>query len=82
MLTSKGVAGVPRASFVILTGTIASFGIPVEAAGIILGVDALLDMARTSVNVLGNCLAAAVIGRWEGVRYPDTEPETTTSAAA
>jgi proton glutamate symport protein len=82
MLTSKGVAGVPRASFVILTGTIASFGIPVEAASIILGVDALLDMARTSVNVLGNCLAAAVIGRWEGVRYPDTEPETATSHAA
>src|SRR5262249_59367622 len=82
MLTSKGVAGVPRASFVILTGTIASFGIPVEAASIILGVDALLDMARTSVNVLGNCLATAVIGRWEGVRYPDTEPETATSQAA
>lgn len=82
MLTSKGVAGVPRASFVILTGTIATFGIPVEAAGIILGVDALLDMARTSVNVLGNCLAAAVIGRWEGVRYPETEPETVTSAAS
>ena len=82
MLTSKGVAGVPRASFVILTGTIASFGIPVEAASIILGVDALLDMARTSVNVLGNCLAAAVIGRWEGVRYPDTVPETVTSQAA
>jgi proton glutamate symport protein len=82
MLTSKGVAGVPRASFVILTGTIATFGIPVEAAGIILGVDALLDMARTSVNVLGNCLAAAVVGRWEGVRYPETEPETVTSAAS
>ncbi len=82
MLTSKGVAGVPRASFVILTGTIATFGIPVEAAGVILGVDALLDMARTSVNVLGNCLAAAVVGRWEGVRYPETEPETVTSAAS
>lgn len=67
MLTSKGVAGVPRASFVILTGTLATFGLPVEAASIILGVDALLDMARTSVNVLGNCLASAVIARWEGV---------------
>jgi proton glutamate symport protein len=82
MLTSKGVAGVPRASFVILTGAIAAFGMPVEAASIILGVDALLDMARTSVNVLGNCLAAAVIGRWEGVRYPDVEPETAASAAS
>lgn len=66
MLTSKGVAGVPRASFVILTGTLAAFGLPVEAASIILGVDALLDMARTSVNVLGNCLASAVVARWEG----------------
>jgi proton glutamate symport protein len=82
MLTSKGVAGVPRASFVILTGAIATFGMPVEAASIILGVDALLDMARTSVNVLGNCLAAAVIGRWEGFRYPKAEPETAASAAS
>lgn len=72
MLTSKGVAGVPRAAFVILTGTLATFGLPVEAASIILGVDALLDMARTSVNVLGNCLASAVVARWEGV--PLTEP--------
>ena len=70
MLTSKGVAGVPRGAFVILTGTLATFGLPVEAAGIILGVDALLDMARTSVNVLGNCLAAAVVARWEGVQFP------------
>jgi len=70
MLTSKGVAGVPRGAFVILTGTLATFGLPVEAAGIILGVDALLDMARTSVNVLGNCLASAVVARWEGVRFP------------
>jgi proton glutamate symport protein len=71
MLTSKGVAGVPRASFVILTGTLAAFNLPVEAASIILGVDALLDMARTSVNVLGNCLATAVIAKWEGVRIPE-----------
>ena len=70
MLTSKGVAGVPRGAFVILTGTVASFGLPLEAASIILGVDTLLDMARTSVNVLGNCLATAVIARWEGVRFP------------
>lgn len=85
MLTSKGVAGVPRASFVILTGTLAAFGLPVEAASIILGVDALLDMARTSVNVLGNCLATAVVARWEGVRIPDSphidEPQLSAAGA-
>ncbi len=80
MLTSKGVAGVPRASFVILTGTLATFGLPLEAASIILGVDALLDMARTSVNVLGNCLATAVVARWEGVRL-DNEPQLSAVAA-
>lgn len=69
MLTSKGVAGVPRASFVILLGTIASFshlGLTEWPLYIILGIDALMDMARTSINVLGNCLASAVIARWEG----------------
>lgn len=66
MLTSKGVAGVSRASLVILLGTVASFGLPVEPIFIILGIDALMDMARTAVNVVGNCLAAAVIARWEG----------------
>ena len=69
MLTSKGVAGVPRASLVVLSGTIATFGIPPEGIGLILGVDAFMDMARTSVNVLGNCLASAVVARWEGVKY-------------
>lgn len=67
MLTSKGVAGVPRASLVILAGTLAAFNLPVEGIAVILGVDALMDMARTSVNVLGNCLATAVVARWEGV---------------
>ncbi len=71
MLTSKGVAGVPRAAFVILMGTLATFGMPLEVAGILLGVDPLLDMARTSVNVLGNCLATAVVARWEGVEFPE-----------
>jgi proton glutamate symport protein len=66
MLTSKGVAGVPRASLVILLGTAASFGLPVEPIFIILGIDELMDMARTAVNVVGNCLASAVIARWEG----------------
>ncbi|MBK9482964.1 MAG: cation:dicarboxylase symporter family transporter [Bacteroidetes bacterium] len=66
MITSKGVAGVPRASFVILLGTIASFGLKEWPLYIILGIDALMDMARTSVNVMGNCIASAVVARWEG----------------
>ena len=66
MLTSKGVAGVPRASLVILLGTAASFNLPTEPIFIILGIDALMDMARTSVNVIGNCLASVVIAKWEG----------------
>jgi proton glutamate symport protein len=65
MITSKGVAGVPRASLVILLGTATSFGLPVEPIFIILGIDELMDMARTSVNVIGNCLATAVISKWE-----------------
>ena len=66
MLTSKGVAGVPRAALVILAGTLTTFHLPMEGAAVLLGVDALMDMARTSVNVLGNCLASAVVARWEG----------------
>jgi len=66
MLTSKGVAGVPRAALVILLGTVSSFNLPTEPVFIILGIDALLDMARTATNVLGNCLATVVIARWEG----------------
>ena len=65
MVTSKGVAGVPRASLVILMGTAASFGLPLEPIFIILGIDELMDMARTSVNVIGNCLATWVIAKWE-----------------
>ena len=65
MLTSKGVAGVSRAALVILMGTVVSFGLPVEPVFIILGIDVLMDMARTSVNVIGNCLATAVIARSE-----------------
>jgi len=67
MLTSKGVAGVPRASLVILAGTLATFNLPIEGIAVILGVDTLMDMARTSVNLLGNCLATAVVARWEGI---------------
>jgi proton glutamate symport protein len=70
MLTSKGVAGVPRAALVILMGTVASFGLPAEPVFMILGIDALLDMLRTSVNVLGNCLATVVVAKWEGEFEP------------
>ncbi len=70
MFTSKGVAGVPRASLVILAGTLASFGLPVEGVAVILGVDELLDMGRTTINVVGNSLATAVIARWEGEWSP------------
>jgi len=66
MLTSKGVAGVPRAALVILLGTVSSFGLPAEPVFIILGIDALIDKARNATNVLGNCLATVVIARWEG----------------
>jgi proton glutamate symport protein len=65
MLTSKGVAAVPRASLVVLIAALQSFNLPLEGAAMILGVDAFMDMARTSVNVLGNCLASVVIARWE-----------------
>jgi proton glutamate symport protein len=66
MLTSKGVAGVPRASLVILAGTLASYGLPLEGVTLILGVDELMDMARTMTNVVGNCLATVVVAKWEG----------------
>jgi len=66
MLTSKGIAGVPRATLVVLLATSSLFHLPTEPIFVILGVDALIDMARTSVNVIGNCLASAVIARWEG----------------
>jgi proton glutamate symport protein len=84
MLTSKGVAGVPRASLVILAGTLATFNLPVEGVAVILGVDTLMDMARTSVNLLGNCLATAVVARWEGVDFSvsGAEVEAVEAAAA
>jgi proton glutamate symport protein len=66
MLTSKGVAGVPRATLIVLLATVAMFRLPEEPIFVILGIDALMDMARTSVNVVGNCLASAVVARWEG----------------
>jgi proton glutamate symport protein len=69
-LTSKGVAGIPRANFVVLTALFQSFGLPMEGLGLLLGIDALIDPIRTSVNVLGHCAAPAVVARWEGVSFP------------
>jgi proton glutamate symport protein len=76
MLSSKGVAAVPRASLVILSGTLVQFGLPLEGVAVILGVDAFLDMARTSLNLLGNCLASVVLARWDGsfTLSPDHHP--------
>ncbi|HTU35790.1 MAG TPA: dicarboxylate/amino acid:cation symporter [Candidatus Acidoferrum sp.] len=75
MLTSKGVAGVPRAVIVVLLATAATFHLPTEPIFMILGIDALLDMARTAINVIGNCLASAVIARWEGeLAQPNPAP--------
>lgn len=74
MLTSKGVAGVPRATLIILLGTAASFNLPVWPIMAILGIDELMDMARTSVNVIGNCLATVVVAKWEG-EYVEPEGE-------
>jgi proton glutamate symport protein len=67
MLTSKGVAGVPRAALVVLTATLTQFNLPLEGAAILLGIDQIMDMGRTAVNVMGNCIATAVVARWEGV---------------
>ena len=72
VLTSKGVAGVPRATLVVLLATASTFHLPTEPIFVILGIDALMDMARTAVNVVGNCLASAVVARWEGVFGTET----------
>jgi len=71
MITSKGVAGVPRSSLVILAGTLAHFGLPLEGVAVILGVDTLMDMGRTTINLVGNCLASVVMARWEGEFRPE-----------
>jgi len=73
MLTSKGVAGVPRSALVILAGTIHSFGLPIAGIAVLFGADALMDMARTAINVLGNCMATVVVARWEGVSFSPVE---------
>ena len=81
MLTSKGLAGVPRASLVILAGTLASYNLPLEGIALILGVDELMDMARTMTNVIGNCLATVVIARTEGEFKEATDAELDAAAA-
>lgn len=67
ILTTKGVAAVPKASLVVLAATLTAFGLPLEGVAVILGIDHFLDMGRTSINLVGNCVAAAVVARWEGV---------------
>lgn len=74
MLTSKGVAGVPRAALVILTATLSTFHLPPEGIALLLGVDALMDMGRTAINVAGNCVATAVVARWEGESFSSVGP--------
>ena len=77
MLTSKGVAGVPRAALVILAATVASFNLPLAGVALVLGVDALMDMGRTMTNVIGNCLAAVVVAKWEGEFVPPSPGQAT-----
>ena len=81
VLTSKGVAGVPRAMLVVLLATVSAFHLPSEPVFIILGIDAVMDMARTTVNVVGNCLASAVVARWEGVFRTEPASETVLAGA-
>jgi proton glutamate symport protein len=77
MLTSKGTAAVPRASLVVLSGALTQFGLPLEGIAVVLGVDAFMDMARTSINVVGNCLASVVLARWDGSFdvAPEVDPQ-------
>ncbi|HXE58006.1 MAG TPA: cation:dicarboxylase symporter family transporter [Gemmatimonadales bacterium] len=82
LVTSKGIAAVPRASLVVLSGTLTAFGLPLEGVAVILGVDEVMDMARTCVNLVGNCLATAVMGRWEGEFNPDAPPKAEAHGAA
>ena len=81
MLTSKGVAGVPRAALVILAATLASYHLPLEGVTLMLGVDTLMDMGRTMTNVIGNCLASVVVARWEGVFREASDRELEIAAA-
>jgi Na+/H+-dicarboxylate symporter len=80
MLTSKGMAGVPRASLVVIAATLATFNIPEAGLLLIIGIDQFLDMGRSATNVIGNSLATAVVGKWEGEMVP--EPEDVADAAS
>jgi proton glutamate symport protein len=82
MLTTKGLAGVPRGMLVVLLGTVDSFHLPIWPVTLILGIDQLMDMARTATNVLGNCLASAVIARWEGELRTESPSPTVVDAVA
>jgi proton glutamate symport protein len=82
LLTSKGIAGVPRAMLVVLLATAATFNLPLEPIAMILGIDVLMDMARTMVNVVGNCLASAVVAKWEGQFGTEQPSETVLEGAA
>jgi proton glutamate symport protein len=81
LVTSKGIAAVPRASLVVLAGTLSAFGLPLEGIAVILAVDELMDMARTMINLVGNCLATAIMGRWEGEFNPAAVPDVRPVAA-
>ncbi|MEY4161033.1 MAG: hypothetical protein RLZZ136_1654, partial [Pseudomonadota bacterium] len=78
MVSSKGIAGVPRASMVVIAATLTQFGLPLEGIALLLGIDTFLDMGRTATNVVGNSVATSVITKWEGMfqplRDPDAEP--------
>ncbi len=82
MLTSKGVAGVSRAALVILLATVSQFGLPTEPVFILLGIDQFMDMGRTAINVIGNCLASVVVARWEGDFGKETPSPTVEAAVA
>jgi len=79
MLTTKGVAAVPRASLVVLSATLTAFGLPLEGVVLIMGVDEFMDMARTTINLLGNCVATAVVSHWEGEKLEPSFQKVATS---
>jgi proton glutamate symport protein len=75
MLTSKGMAGIPRASQVILAGVLVTYDLPLAGVAVIMGIDELMDMGRTTINLVGNCLSTAVMARWEGCFRTEAEPD-------
>lgn len=75
MVTSKGIAGVPRASLVVIAATLNQFGLPVEGIALVLGVDHFLDMGRSATNVVGNAVATSVVTKWEGMLQPPLDPD-------